>query len=114
MQPTILLDREFVVTQSGYAVRALFRLEGRAAPPESAAAGRVPMNLCLVLDQSGSMTGRSWSRRPRNCSTSSIGTTSESITTGRSRRGTTTSSGTGRSCRPVTTSVSIGCGPTTY
>ena len=54
MQPTVLLDHEFVVAQSGYVVRALIKLEGRAA---EAATGRVPMNLCLVLDRSGSMAG---------------------------------------------------------
>ena len=48
MQPTVLLDYEFAVAQSGYVVRALIKLEGHA--PE-AAAGRVPMNLAVVLDR---------------------------------------------------------------
>lgn len=53
MQPKLLLDYELAVQQSGYVVRALLELEGRA--PESAA--RVPLNLALVLDRSGSMSG---------------------------------------------------------
>ena len=54
MQPTVLLDYEFAVAQSGYVVRALIKLEGHA---REAAAGRVPMNLAVVLDRSGSMAG---------------------------------------------------------
>ena len=53
MKPTVLLDYEFAVAQSGYVVRALLKLEGRAPKAE----GRVPMNLSLVLYRSGSMGG---------------------------------------------------------
>ena len=53
MKPTVLLDYEFAVARSGYVVRALLKLEGRAP----AAQGRVPLNLSLALDRSGSMAG---------------------------------------------------------
>jgi Ca-activated chloride channel family protein len=53
MQPKLLLDHELAVSQSGYVVRALLTLEGRA--PD--AASRVPLDLSLVLDRSGSMAG---------------------------------------------------------
>ena len=53
MQPSLLLDYEFAVSQSGFVVRALLTLEGRA--PE--AASRVPLDLSVVLDRSGSMAG---------------------------------------------------------
>ena len=53
MQPKLLLDYEFAVSQSGFIVRALLTLEGRA--PE--AASRVPLDLSVVLDRSGSMAG---------------------------------------------------------
>lgn len=53
MQPSLLLDHELAVSQSGYVVRALLKLEGKA--PD--AGGRVPLNLSLVLDRSGSMAG---------------------------------------------------------
>ena len=53
MQPTLLLDYEFAVSHSGYVVRALLKLEGRAP----AAAARVPLDLSVVLDRSGSMAG---------------------------------------------------------
>ena len=52
MKPTVLLDYEFTVAQHGYIVRALLKQEGRAP-----ADGRVPLNLSLVLDRSGSMAG---------------------------------------------------------
>ena len=53
MQPSLLLDYEFAVSQSGFVVRALLKLEGRA--PD--AASRVPLDLSVVLDRSGSMAG---------------------------------------------------------
>ena len=53
MQPSLLLDYEFAVSQSGFVVRALLTLEGRA--PE--AVSRVPLDLSVVLDRSGSMAG---------------------------------------------------------
>ena len=54
MKHQLLLDYEFVTTQHGYVVRALIRLEGQA--PATAGA-RVPLNISLVLDRSGSMHG---------------------------------------------------------
>lgn len=53
MRPTVLLDHELALSQSGYTVRALLRFRGRA-PSDSS---RVPLNLALVLDRSGSMAG---------------------------------------------------------
>lgn len=52
MKTSILLDHE-PVADGGFLVRALLRLEGDAPP----ASERVPLNLSLVLDRSGSMTG---------------------------------------------------------
>lgn len=52
MKTTILLDHE-PVADGGWVVRALLKLEGTA--PE--AVERPPLNLCLVLDRSGSMAG---------------------------------------------------------
>jgi Ca-activated chloride channel family protein len=54
MKHQLLLDYEFVTTRHGYVVRALIRLEGQA-PATSGV--RVPLNLSLVLDRSGSMHG---------------------------------------------------------
>jgi Ca-activated chloride channel family protein len=53
MNPTVLLDYEFLVSANAYTVRALLKLEGKA--PESGT--RQPLNLSLVLDRSGSMAG---------------------------------------------------------
>lgn len=52
MKTTVLLDHE-PVADGGFLVRALLRLEGEAPPPGD----RVPLNLSLVLDRSGSMSG---------------------------------------------------------
>lgn len=52
MKTTLLLDQE-PVADGGWVVRALLKLEGKAPARE----GRVPLNLSLVLDRSGSMTG---------------------------------------------------------
>ena len=52
MKTTVLLDHE-PVADGGFLVRALLRLEGEAP----AADDRVPLNLSLVLDRSGSMSG---------------------------------------------------------
>jgi Ca-activated chloride channel family protein len=50
MKTTVLLDHE-PVADGGYYVRALLRIEGD--PPEDE--HRVPLNLSLVVDRSGSM-----------------------------------------------------------
>ncbi|MDP2955035.1 MAG: VWA domain-containing protein [Longimicrobiales bacterium] len=52
MKTTVLLDHE-PVADGGWMVHALLRLEGEA--PENR--DRVPLNLSLVLDRSGSMSG---------------------------------------------------------
>ena len=54
MNHQLLLDYEFVTTQHGYVVRALIKLEGQAPATDAA---RIPLNLSLVLDRSGSMHG---------------------------------------------------------
>ena len=51
MQHTVLVDHELAVSQNGYIVRALVRLTGRAPTRRN----RVPINISLVLDRSGSM-----------------------------------------------------------
>ena len=53
MKHSILLDYELTTAQDGFVVRALLKLEGQA--PTDAA--RTPLNLALVLDRSGSMSG---------------------------------------------------------
>lgn len=53
MESRVLLDYEFVVSSNEYLVRALIKLAGRAA----ANADRIPLNLSIVLDRSGSMSG---------------------------------------------------------
>lgn len=54
MHHQLLLDYEFATSQQGFVVRALIRLTGHApATPAS----RVPLNIALVLDRSGSMHG---------------------------------------------------------
>ncbi|HEX6057965.1 MAG TPA: VWA domain-containing protein, partial [Gemmatimonadaceae bacterium] len=58
MDPKLLLDYELAVARSGYIVRVLLRLEGRA--PDAAA--RIPLDLSLVLDRSGSMAGEKLAR----------------------------------------------------
>ncbi len=52
MKTSVLLDHE-PVADGGYFVRALLRIEGN--PPEED--GRAPLNLALVIDRSGSMSG---------------------------------------------------------
>lgn len=53
MKPSVLLDYEFSVSSNAYLVRALLKLEGRA--PDNT--DRLPLNLSIVLDRSGSMQG---------------------------------------------------------
>lgn len=53
MQSKTLLDYRFVVSSNAYVVRALLKLEGQA----HASGSRVPLNLSVVLDRSGSMGG---------------------------------------------------------
>lgn len=52
MKTSVLLDHE-PVADGGWMVHALLRLEGEAPPDRD----RVPLNLSLVLDRSGSMDG---------------------------------------------------------
>lgn len=52
MKTSVLLDHE-PVGDGGFLVRALLRIEGTAPSDD----GRVPLNLSLVLDRSGSMLG---------------------------------------------------------
>ncbi|HUF74705.1 MAG TPA: VWA domain-containing protein, partial [Longimicrobiales bacterium] len=52
MKTSVLLDHE-PVADGGFLVRALLRLDGEAP----GAGDRVPLNLSLVLDRSGSMSG---------------------------------------------------------
>jgi Ca-activated chloride channel family protein len=53
MKHDVLLDYELAVTQDNFIVRALVKLTGQL--PDSGA--RIPLNLSLVLDKSGSMHG---------------------------------------------------------
>lgn len=53
MKPNVLVDYQFVVSAGTYTVRALLELEGKA-PSQG---NRVPLNLSVVLDRSGSMEG---------------------------------------------------------
>jgi Ca-activated chloride channel family protein len=53
MQPTLLLDWQHAPDRPGFIVRALLTLTG-TAPADAA---RVPINLSIVLDRSGSMDG---------------------------------------------------------
>jgi len=52
MKTTLVLDHD-VVGASRHIIRALLRIEGQAPPLES----RLPLNLTVVLDRSGSMSG---------------------------------------------------------
>src|SRR5689334_6434217 len=53
MQHTVLVDYELAVAQQGFTVRALLKLQGKAPT----ATNRIPLNLAVVLDRSGSMAG---------------------------------------------------------
>jgi Ca-activated chloride channel homolog len=53
MESDLLLDYELAEAHGRYAVRALLTLRGRAPSGD----GRIPLNLSLVLDRSGSMSG---------------------------------------------------------
>jgi Ca-activated chloride channel family protein len=53
MQHKVLVDYELAVAQQGFIVRALLELKGKAPSPDN----RIPLNLSIVLDRSGSMGG---------------------------------------------------------
>lgn len=53
MRHDLLLDYDLAVARDAYVVRALLRLTGRAPDASS----RIPLNLSIVLDRSGSMAG---------------------------------------------------------
>ena len=53
MQHKVLVDYELAVAQHGFIVRALLELQGKAPTPDN----RIPLNLAVVLDRSGSMAG---------------------------------------------------------
>lgn len=53
MQHKVLVDYEFAVAQQGFIVRAMLKLEGKAPTRDN----RIPLNLSVVLDRSGSMAG---------------------------------------------------------
>lgn len=53
MHHNVLVDYELAVAQQGFIVRALLELDGKA-PIQ---ANRIPLNLSVVLDRSGSMAG---------------------------------------------------------
>ena len=53
MHHKVLVDYELAVAQHGFIVRALLKLAGNAPTPDN----RVPLNLSVVLDRSGSMAG---------------------------------------------------------
>src|SRR5687768_18309224 len=53
MQHKVLVDYELAVAQQGFIVRAMLKLEGQAPTSDN----RIPLNLSVVLDRSGSMAG---------------------------------------------------------
>jgi Ca-activated chloride channel family protein len=53
MHHTVLVDYELAVAQQGFIVRALLELQGKAPTTSK----RIPLNLSVVLDRSGSMAG---------------------------------------------------------
>jgi hypothetical protein len=53
VQHKVLVDYELAVAQNGFIVRAMLRLAGRAPSLQN----RIPLNLSIVLDRSGSMAG---------------------------------------------------------
>ena len=53
MQHKVLVDYELAVAQQGFIVRAMLKLEGKAPTRDN----RIPLNLSVVLDRSGSMAG---------------------------------------------------------
>ena len=53
MESKVLVDTELAVAQQGFVVRVLLKLAGRAPASDT----RSPLNLSIVLDRSGSMTG---------------------------------------------------------
>ncbi|MDP9178780.1 MAG: VWA domain-containing protein [Gemmatimonadota bacterium] len=61
MKTSVVLDYHLATGRVGYVVRALLKFEGDSAAPTE----RIPLNLSLVLDRSGSMSGHklSYARR---------------------------------------------------
>ena len=53
MQHKVLVDYELAVAQQGFVVRSMLKLEGQAPTRDN----RIPLNLSVVLDRSGSMSG---------------------------------------------------------
>jgi Ca-activated chloride channel family protein len=53
MKTSVVLDYHLAVGRVGYIVRALLKFEGDSTAPTE----RIPLNLSLVLDRSGSMSG---------------------------------------------------------
>jgi Ca-activated chloride channel homolog len=53
MQHKVLVDYELAVAQQGFIVRAMLKLDGQATTRDN----RIPLNISVVLDRSGSMSG---------------------------------------------------------
>ena len=53
MKTSVVLDYHLATGRVGYIVRALLKFEGDSVPTVE----RIPLNLSVVLDRSGSMSG---------------------------------------------------------